>query len=75
MSAHDENCWEFIQHPLKPGWYAIIQMYDSQEGWLPSAGHWDGKQWTKGGDMPVACSKQTFADEESAFDFASDHTP
>ncbi|MGD9949782.1 MAG: hypothetical protein AB7U29_15070 [Desulfobulbus sp.] len=68
--------WKFGSNkPDKPGWYAILILYDPREGAYAEGEYWNGCNWRNDCSFIVAHSKDHFESEDAAAKFAKDNNP
>ena len=64
----------FDAKPKNNGWYAILYCWEVQEGFFPSAAHWNGDKFDS--SLPVSnWVDKIFSIKEDAAKFALDNDP
>lgn len=73
MSA---DFWEydFVAASLTPGFYPVLVCWDPTEGFIPTGGNWNGKEWLD--FLPVALVNTTRCETwREARELACKHDP
>jgi hypothetical protein len=65
--------WTDGNKPAEPGWYAVVQCWDPEEGLFPDAALWLGDKWAE--KTAVVSHAGPFADRQAAEDWADEHDP
>lgn len=61
--------------PSRPGWYATLHSWDSNEGMFPGAHFWTGSEWEPETSAGIVYWPILFALEDEARKYAEDHDP
>ena len=75
MDDNDSDNWKdaYDKTPTKPGYYAVLYMWDINEGIFDNAYYWDGKEWNC--DLPICNYWGPFESEEEAEEYAAKNSP
>lgn len=69
----DQYEWNANRATGAPGWYAVVVIWDENEGMSPSAARWTGTAWED--ERPIAAFHGPHESEDAADEWAREHDP